>query len=188
MPYVPQLEICMRGKCGEIHVTETRGAYHVTNNPTGWGTPNIQGSDVDEATLTILYPDGSETDHDLLSQIPSTVSGDIVFDEIEGDYEDGIYTFTFTLIAGSTTVTKVVKKLFLCNAQCCVDKMWAKIPVYIYTKNEKFLANYIDQVHYVQGLINGAHGAGGCLNTTAVNAIIEKIERICDFNTCQTCH
>lgn len=180
------LEACMRDKCGGIYFSDTTGAYHVTNNPYGWGTPNMQGSGVTSASLVITYPDATTTTHNLLSQIPATVTADIDFNVIEGTYDDGIYTFTFTL-NGTETVTKVLKKLFLCNAACCVDKMWAKIPTYINTKDERFLKNYIEQVHLAQGLLDGLNGAGGCLDEDAVEAILEKIDRLCEYEKCSSC-
>ena len=182
----PTLQACMRDKCGGIYFSDTTGVYDVTNNPYGWETPNMGGGDVTEATLTITYPDATDTEHDLLSQITDPVEGTINFDVIEGTYDDGIYTFTYTLL-GTETVTKVLKKLFLCNSECCVNKMWAKIPSYINTKDEVFLRNYIEQVHYAQGLLDGLNAAGGCLNETAVTAILEKIERICEFTQCDSC-
>lgn len=183
----PTLQACMRDKCGGIYFSDTTGAYHVTNNPYGWGTPNMQGSDVTEATLTITFPNGDETEYDLLSQVPDTITADINYNVIEGTFEDGIYIFTMTYF-GTETVTKVLKKLFLCNSTCCVDKMWAKIPSYINTKDEKFLKNYIEQTHYAQGLLDGLNGAGGCLDEEAVEAILDKIERICEFSQCSECN
>jgi hypothetical protein len=188
----PTLEACMKDKCGGIYFKDTTGVYDVTNNPYGWGDPNLEASELTEVTLTIEYPDGSETEHDLLDQIPDPITGTIEFDVIKGTYDDGIYTFTYYVSGsgktGTTSVTKILKKLFLCNVTCCVDKMWAKIPTYINTKDEKFLQNYITQTHYAQGLINGLSAAGGCLNTTAVTAILDKIERICEYEKCDTCH
>jgi hypothetical protein len=184
----PTLEACMKDKCGGIYFKDTTGAYHVTNNPYGWGTPNLVVANLTVVTLTIEYPDGTETEHDLLDQIPNPVEGTIEFDVIEGTYDDGIYTFTYYVTDGTTSVTKVLKKPFLCNVTCCVDKMWAKVPTYTNTKDERFLQNYIIQTHYAQGLIDGLNGAGGCVNPTAVAAILDKIERICEFERCDTCH
>jgi len=114
------------------------------------------------------------------------ITADIDYNVIEGTFDDGIYIFTMTYF-GTETVTKVLKKLFLCNVTCCVDKMWAKIPSYINTKDEKFLKNYIEQTHYAQGLIDGLNAAGGCLDEDAVTAILEKIERICSYEKCSEC-
>lgn len=184
----PVIQACMRDKCGGIYFSDITGVYHATNNTGGWGTPNLQGSDITEATLTIVFPSGDDEEHDLLSQIPSTVSGDIDFNVLEDTYEDGIYTFTYTVTNGTISATKVLKRLFLCNTQCCVDNMWAKIPEYIVTKDEKFMKNYIEQVNYAQGLLNGLSAAGGCLNEDAVEAILDKIDRLCDFETCKSCN
>jgi hypothetical protein len=184
----PTLEACMKDKCGGIYFKDTTGVYHVTNNPYGWETPNTAAADVDELTLTILFPDATEIEYDLLDELPDPVTGTIEYDKIEGDYDDGIYTFTYTILAGNVTITKVLKKLFLCNATCCVDKMWAKIPTYINTKDERFLQNYIEQTHYAQGLLDGLNASGGCLNEEAVTAILEKLDRICSFEKCDTCH
>ena len=185
----PTLEACIRDKCGGIYFKDTTGAYHVTNNPYGWGTPNLVVANLTVATLTINYPGTTpvNTTHNLLSQIPNPVTGTIEFDVIEGTYDDGIYIFTYYVTDGTTSVTKVLKKLFLCNVTCCVDKMWAKIPTYINTKDEKFLQNYIEQTHYAQGLLDGLNAAGGCVDEDAVEAILAKLDRICSFESCDEC-
>lgn len=183
MALQPRTTACLTDNASKMIITETRGAYHAVNNTTGWGTPNMQGNQVTAATILIEFPDGTTTSTNVLSQIPATVTSDIEFNAIEDDYPDGIYTITITL-AGTENVSNTVRKLFTCTAQCCVDKMWAKIPEKFYDLSDEELLKYIDQCSLAEGLLKGINSAGGCLKEDIVENVLERVNRICSFESC----
>lgn len=55
MPLVPKVSLSLGNKCNLVTLTENTGIYHVDNNPTGWGAPNINTSNVLFAFVNV-YP------------------------------------------------------------------------------------------------------------------------------------
>lgn len=175
---------CIEDLSSKLIITNTTGAYHATNNTTGFGAPNTEITDITEVILTVTYPSGGEEEYDLSSQIPGSVTGDFEFNEIEDDYEDGIYTFSLTYSGTSVSYTHTFKVLITCKHQCCVNKMGAKIPEKFYDLSDKEYLNYIEQYLLAEGLLAGINSAGGCLKTAIVEDVLERVERLCNFEKC----
>jgi hypothetical protein len=184
MALKPSPSSCLKNSCGQLVVTDGAGVYHVTNNPYGWGTPNIQGSDVTEAVITITWPSGESEEYNVTDEVPDTVTGDIEYNIIEADFPDGIYTININYTTSTGTYSKTIKKLYTCHAQCCVDKMWAKLPEKFYNlSDEQFLA-YSQQAQLASAWLTSINAAGGCLKTDIVSDVLERVQRICDFEKC----
>lgn len=180
----PSISACILDSCGKLRITDDRGVYHATNNPYGWETPNIAGSAVTEAILTVAWPSGADEEYDVTSQVPDTVTGEFQYNDIEADFPDGIYTITITYSTASASYSKTIKKLFLCNACCCVDKMWAQLPDKFYSLSDEEYNKAVRNVMLAQGLLNSISAAGGCLKTAIVEDVLERIQRLCDFENC----
>ena len=185
MPLSPTFTMCVVNNCGKIEFTDTTGVYHATNNTGGWGTPNMQGSGVVTATITFqnLTTGASLQTYNVLSQIPATVTGNIVFTQTTYAVTDGIYQVIYTL-TGTDNVSKTSSILVLCNTRCCIDEMWKLLPGYLKTKDSEFIKNYIDQALLAEGIYNGIRAAGGCLNEDAVEDALDRLEQLCEFNNC----
>lgn len=175
---------CLQDNCGKLIISEEAGVYHATNNTSGFGTPNIQGSDITEAIITVTWPSGADEDYDVTSQIPSTVTGTIEFNAIEGDFPDGIYSIKTTYTTSSQVYTKTIKVLMLCHACCCVDKMWAKLPEKYYSLSDEQYAIETRNVMLASSLLSSLKGAGSCNKQSLVDDMLERIQRLCDFQNC----
>lgn len=181
----PTLTACIQDNCGKVEFVDTTGVYHASNNPYGWGSPNMQGSGVVTATITFqdTTNNGTATTYNVLSQIPATVSGNITYNLYTYDFEDGIYQITYTL-TGTDNVTKTIKILVLCNSRCCIDQMWAKINEYRNTKTSEAFDKYIYSVLKAEALYEGIRASGGCLQLDAAEDILDMIDTLCDFTDC----
>lgn len=185
MPLNPTFSMCVVDNCGEIQFTDTTGVYHAVNNTGGWGAPNMQGNGVVTAVITFqnVTTGAALQSYNVLSQIPATVTGDIVFTGTTYAATDGIYEVTYTL-TGTDNVSKTLNILVLCNTRCCIDKMWKLLPGYLKTKDSEFIKSFIDQTLLAEGIYNGIRAAGGCLNEDAVEDALERLEQLCNFENC----
>jgi hypothetical protein len=55
MALVPKVSLSLSNKCNLVTLTENTGIYHVDDNPTGWGAPNIDTDDVVYSWVNV-YP------------------------------------------------------------------------------------------------------------------------------------
>jgi len=147
--------------------------------------PNIQGSDVTEASISYKLGDGDYTVVDITANIPDTVVGEFIAAEIEMEgYEDGYMTILYTLTTASTTYTKTYLKIFTCSSRCCVDNMWADIADSACGNCECDLEEKISNALMAEGFLRAIKSAGSCATSTGVNAMIAKIEKLCDWEDC----
>lgn len=168
-----------------ISITDTTGVYNVTTNPGGWEAPNIAGSDVVTATLTLTFNGGTAQVVDVTSQIPATVTGDIVFNDITiADYADGKATIIYTITTASTTYTKTLNMLFTCEAREAIDALWANIAGK-FCGNSCSIKDLIEDANTAEGLLRALKSAGACCNdTTCIDKLLETINRFTEFDDC----
>jgi hypothetical protein len=175
---------CLKTKCSKLSVIDTSGVYNVATNPTGWGTPNLLGSAVTVATITITTPGNGVQVVDVLSQIPATVTGEFTFTDITlSTYTDGITTIVYSVGDGVTTYSKSSDILFTCEARSCIDKMWAKNAAAA-CGNSCELLSLVDDANLAEGLLKSLKSAGACNNETCVDSILSAINQLCEFNDC----
>ena len=55
MPLVPKISLTLGNKCNLVTLYEGTGAYNLTTNPTGWGTPNIDTAAIVSSVVNV-YP------------------------------------------------------------------------------------------------------------------------------------
>ena len=184
MALVPKINFCLKNTCSVISISDVTGIYHVSNNPTGWGSPNAQGADVLTATITITNPDGIEQIVDVSSQIPDPVTGDFTFEDITlSDYKDGVTSLNYTIITSTDTYRAYAETLLICNTRACVEKMWATVACKSCAGNCD-LSSLIDDANLAEGLLNGLNSSASCCNKDCVNRVLEAIEQLCAFENC----
>lgn len=136
MALAPSLSICLHNNCKELLLTDTTGTYSATNTG-GWGAPNITLASVDEAIISITFPDTDDTELELDVQatiIAATiVDGEFELDDITTDdtdlsttkFPDGIYDITYTITESGTDYSYSCKTLVTCQVECCIEKQRA---------------------------------------------------------------
>lgn len=186
-----KFDLCVVNACTQLRFSETTGVYS-TANLGGWGTPNINLSDVLTATLTIT-PYNSTTIYaiDLLATTlfptdNSSFTYDIPLSSIgnPSNIVDGKWLFVYTITDGTNTYTKSIYKYFYCNLECCVTNMLAALDLSCdCCKDSLEYKNYILAWTQLQSLKKAA-ACGDETNFTAIKKIIDKL---CLNSGCKTC-
>jgi len=102
------LDFSLNKNCPDkkIDFLDTSGIYDAVTNPTGYGTPNPEITDVTSAVLDVIYPNGLlPVQIDVLSELSAMVNGGVPVavepsDLGLSDFEDGWGQITYT-IAGA---------------------------------------------------------------------------------------
>lgn len=183
----PILEICMPVGCSVLRATDITGDYNATTNPTGWGAPNDTPSVITEALINITYVNGTVASIDVTSQLVSAIASDIPFEDIPPTsgttYSDQVLNIEYQLTNSSGTVYSYkFDTLLTCNAECCVETMWAGLGAkYCDTCNYE---QYLKDCELADSLLTGVKAAFNCLNYTLVASILAKISTLCINNDC----
>lgn len=167
--------------CEALKITDTTGAYSAGNTG-GWGTPNINPSDVLSATIEVVTGQSSET-FDVLSLIPDPVIGEFIYPDITlASFDDGIYDITYTITTATETFTYLLSLVNLCNIRCCLDKKWAEFAKSCNSCNE-----FPDYLMFAEALYETIkRGIPTCGGRNDVESYLEKLKKLCNTN-CKTC-
>lgn len=183
-------DVCMSPDCKLLSFTEETGVYDATNNIGGWGTPNEATTDATNATLTITDTDDVSTVLTLYSQFPSstdTVSRNINMDDIGGaigdKFPDGLYTFLYTVTTATTTYTQTIKKLFFCQAACCVSQLFADITDEDCDCQEEAEDKALKAFTVLQALKYNAH----CGKEDRFDNLLTILDKLCNSEDCSSC-
>jgi hypothetical protein len=164
----------------EFRFTETTGIYHVTDNVGGWGSPNEVVGDAVTVELTVTDPDGTATTLDLSSNFPATLISTVEYiqsDDLGGTADtklaDGVWTFTYTVITGTTTYTNTQYIFVSGQTRCCVYKMLCSVdPCQC---NGASLARALEAYTYYRMAVACAL----CGNETKFEELLEIIDTYC---------
>lgn len=179
--------ICQDG-CDTLVFTETTGAYSA-DNLTGWGAPNPLVSDAANAVLFITFPDGTEltTPLDILGTFPTTDDTvELVINPedvgLTGDFDDGVYIFRYTVdLADESQYTKACYVFLTCQADCCVDKLYAKVTTTDCRDCENSKQAFAFEA---DGYLKAAKSHAGCGNITMAKALLAKVNYMCNQVNC----
>lgn len=181
--------ICVNNTCTQLKFTEETGIYNATTNTTGYGTPNIDISDVLTAVLTITGPNGITYNIDLFATtlFPSNTSGIEYTLPLSGygnptNITDGQWYFNYIITTGEATYNTEIYKYFYCNSECCVTNMLPTTELCDCCEN-KNNTNYLTAWTFLQSLKDAAK-CGDYANFTAIKKIVDKL---CKNNDCKTC-
>lgn len=195
MALVPSINVCVKTACSILTFSDTTGVYNDETNPTGYGTPNPDTDDFDQATLVIIAPDETEYTIDLTDldagfptnnpdfqyTIPSELIGDRTI------IEDGYWQFIYTITNGDTYIASKTS-IFTCNSQCCVNAMLLNIDAentsIFNITNTKRINEYIKAKAFLDALKYYAF----CGNLDKFTNIKLVIDKICAKSGCKTCN
>lgn len=197
-------DLCLTNNCKKLSFVETTGAYNATNNTTGWGAPNEVTSSALTAVLEITPPSskdpgtsGSTTyTINLLTQgfptsvttteyeIDKTQIGLTATDKIA----DGLWIFKYKITTSSASYVQVVKKLFYCQAQCCIHGMFAEVTTPdSCTSCDKSKASEVTEVLEAYSYLKGLIYAANCGSEDKFNTLLKMINKLCGTSTCEAC-
>lgn len=183
MALVPVITTVLSNNAKTLTVTDATGVYSASNTG-GWNAPNVVGSAITAASIVITYPDGGTQTIDVLSQIPSTVSGSFAFTGITlTGYKDGITTISYTLKVGAVTYSTELKQLYTCTIRDCIDKMWVKVACDTCHGNCD-LVNLIDDANLAEGFYKALISGAACCDTKCVTKMLDTLNNLCSWKNC----
>jgi len=172
MALVSTIKVCSTNSCSGISITDTTGAYDVTTNPTGIGTPNIDPTDNNFA-VSITIDGGSAID--LTDEVPTTVTGNFSYDTIDIDLADGWHTIVYTVTSDTGTSVKTVKIFTYCNIKCCIFNKMLEMKDYDPCKDVSTLLKYMHLWNLYNAMI---YEANGC-NANNATATLTRLQALC---------
>ncbi len=193
MALVLQFNICQSSTCKQLIFNETTGAYDPIANLTGWGSPNLLTSNATVATLTVLAPTGITYVFDIFNghtpNWPTVIntqnfymlSSDLGYG-INNKFGDGIYTFTYTVIASGVTYTQIKNFMLSCNAKCCVQNLYSDIANDADCTNCQKAKKDIADIARL--LLAGIEGAADCGQPATFNSLMLSLSKICGSTNC----
>ena len=189
----PKIKICFEN-CSKIAVYDTTGMYEITDNPTGWGTPNIDPSGITSATVSVTVP-GSTTpvvfDYTaILSAAVLPVSyiedyqiflSDITYQSLGmTSLKDGVYSIVYTI----DEVEYTMKALNICNTECCVNKMLEKAIDKYLCGNNCSQGEIAEALRARALLLQASQWAYSCGHFDEAQDLLDKAAKICKTNGC----
>lgn len=194
MALIPNITVCLKSNCTELEFTETTGIYNASTNVGGYGTPNVNTTDIISANLLVIAPDDTEyninmTLHDFPNS-DNTIEYQLSLVNIgnRDKIEDGYWQFVYTLTDDDEVEYTVTKSYFFyCNAQCCVYTMLSTISVDALSTDE-LNNSKITNYQRVKTLLDSLKNASNCANETQFNKIKTLILKLCRNSSCRTCN
>ena len=144
----------------QLKLFDNSGEYDATNNPTGWGTPNIARTDIILLKITIEYGDitftedyiGSDITDFLDPTIGLTLNVSTVLGSGYDTYEDGLYSIQIQMdtAAASYYDTKYEYMLWQmwCDIRHLVLTMEVPVVNYLESYNIALLNTLFDDILY----------------------------------------
>lgn len=190
MAFTPTLTITIEGQCTTLTITDTTGAD--TGDGTGWdGTSGLTSGGLTSAAVSITGPSGANVTASVLPDITgaSPITSDFDFTGITGTWTDGLYAVRYSVATGATAIDTDYQYYVYCNAQNCVDALFAKLSTMVSTDyaSQEDRDRVLDNALTAEGLLMSLKSAITSSSTTALSSILARITRICAFEECTTC-
>lgn len=165
--------------CDEITLLDATGSYDVTLNPTGWGAPNPETSDITAAILRISNSSlVASVDYDFFADIADYLSGgltlsmlDLIGSEIA---PDGYYTFSVIITAGGTDYSYTSHQSFFCLSKCCALQKFSEITLPLCKDQAKLM-----EMAEMMVLFDGMYWAACCGNEARFVYLQNGFNSIC---------
>lgn len=191
MSLILKASACIGNNCRSLYISDKTGVYNVTSNAGGYGTPNLAVGGVTETHIIITLPDGTTvidiTNPSGLPSSDTTVEYEILYTILDSTWssiQDGLYYIEYTVTDGITLYTTTPRPfLFLCNAECCVSRLFSKIATLTDCSCDDII---IKNALYADALLEGIKALKKDGNITGMSSLITKINQICG-NSTQDC-
>jgi hypothetical protein len=169
-------------KAGIINIIDNTGLYDVVGNPTGYGLPNEERSDIISATFRITKPDNtfveySTTDNTItLANLQNAATQFVFIKEVDvTGYVDGAYTFKYTVTTATQTYEYEDTMYYLEGALAC---FMGKLSDYVNSADccDKDSLTIMQHWLDIKGLqLNAASG-----NIVNADFILDRLKRRCN--------
>ena len=193
MAFEPKISVCLTDKCKTLKATDSTGVYHAVSNLTGWqNAATILASEVATATIAITDPAGLTTTTTVTTQIPNPVTGTFPFTNFtlanSAVWVDGKYSIVYTIVTipGATnpgTYLATLCPYFLCNVECSVDKMWAKVATNLCC-SDCDASELMEVAIIAEGYLRAIKSAISCGDSSTANTLLKTLTKITTFNDC----
>lgn len=185
------ISTCIDNNCSTLKVTDTTDVYNMDSNAGGWESQTTTfASNITAATVTVTPPGGSAAATDVLTNLPSTVTGDFLVASIDvSDNVDGEYKVVYTVTEGQASKTKTVCFYSLCNARCCVDAMWSRWAQGTVDTNcdcgcSESSTSLLGRAQMGEALLRSLTSNAIANDTTTRDKLLTKLQRLCDLEDC----
>lgn len=175
MALKPSISLSLGNKCDKVTFTETTGVYNATTNVTGWGTPNIDTTDIATSVVNIYNYTGTTLldTFDLTGLYPSATPSEFnILEEEDWTLADGIYKIMYTITDDSVTPVvynnDLTHELFLCNLCNCKNGLIEKLVKSCDTETVKKLKLQVDQMEIFVYGIQSAFSCGDFITATTI--------------------
>jgi len=175
----PKIKSCLKD-CESLTIKDITGFYDVTLNETGWGTPNINKSDLTEATLTIVTPTQTYEENVLETIQDSVFSTYDIFTYTSDSLTDGIYKFTLKLITEDNEYEVSITHFVYCNVECCVDKLGSKLAIQSCDPCKD--TDKLDEFILADSLLTAI--SSDCISENDFKCLLKQLQKICSSSDC----
>ena len=176
-----ELAITVRDYTDSINVQDVTGVYDVTDNPTGYGSPNGTIVGATSATLTFTMPDATSVVVDVYPSFPTDDDSyyEVTLDDLGIEFiESGYWTILYTVVISGTTYTETLTVFLTKNTQCCVDKRNLK------TTPSTMNLEFAEETMLLNNMITSAIEADGMGLTDYAETMMEYVKSVCEGCCC----
>ena len=168
--------------CKKLQINDITGNYS-ENNPTGWGAPNIEKSEVFYSEVAITYPDGTILEPIVLSDSPylfPSVNSTIYLQFTES-LVDGIYKLVFSLEneTGEDIGSSTEYYLSTCSIDCCMSNYSTKVQGCCGD-----CKNVTDKWNEMRSYYDAIQWQFECKNYDSATDLLAKLTKLCSSTNC----
>ena len=188
MALIPKISLSVEGKCNTVTVIESTGVYVTNLNVGGWGSPNIDTSDINTASITItdFFNNLNIQTINLKSPTIDVYSGVvsaptpgafIALSDAPWNLNDGIYKVVYTVTSNGTNyINKTPHELFLCNLCNCKNSLVLDLATNSDSSCTTRLKETLDQLEVLE---YGIQTAFACKNFTQAKTLLTHASKLC---------
>lgn len=184
MAFRPKISLSLGSKCNLVTFREETDPYVVSTNETGWGSGNIDASDISSATVEIINLENTIVDTYLLTGFYSaavgypTPSAFTIASDAPWNQSDGIFKIRYKIIdtLSNEYFNETTHELFICNLCNCKDNLVKKL---IDACNSKTVTKLKEQVDQLEIFIYGIQSAYSCADFDTADAILTAATTYC---------
>jgi hypothetical protein len=166
--------------CDEVTLLDSTGIYDVALNPTGWGAPNPETTDITAAVLTVECASlATPVTYNFFVDIADYLAGGLtinIIDLLGSDIApDGLYTFTVTLTCLGTDYSYASTQAFFCIGKCCLLKKFSTLSFTLCVQYKTF-EDTTEMFLYFFGMYWSSCCGNSSRFTNALNAFNQKCD------------